>query len=546
MTDRCRRTSVRAIEAGRPFQLALLALVAYVALFGWTARASAVTFTSKPFADNRPGTTIRDVVVRGSDNHVWLNTFNGTNWNGWLDLGGDVRGRPTSVSFGSNHLDVFARDSANHLMHRWWNGTSFSNWEPIGGAWQFVGDPIPVSWGNGRIDIFARGTDNALIHLYTAGAGWSTWESLGGSLAYDPAVDTAGANNLDIFTVDGNGFLAHKYFVGYWSTWQPLGAWQYTSAPTAATTGLRAGAFARGTDAAMGAVWWTSAGWSGPFSLGSPGGITGQPSAITFGDPIIAVFARGQADNRLYQMWYNGANNTWNGWGNVGGPWVMSTDPYAIAWGGNREDVFSIGNDGSLIHTWFDGTAWQPWENLGAPRDTFPEITVTDNGATPPAPTTYPTYPTTPDEDSGATAASVKCSPTVLKLKVVYTSDKLHFKLYGHWLVTCPGYVRGAPREIGFTPTIQGDFDGYYPNGFHWTGPLVRCYGTRSCEYPSTSTEYIAVENRVLCIANQRYLSQWSVNAAILSPYYVNQNGTRIDLGSRQGLFSKGLQGCDY
>jgi hypothetical protein len=288
-------------------RLTLLTLAVCLASLGWAQRASAVTFASQPFADNRPGTSIRDVVVRGTDNHVSLNTFNETNWNGWLDLGGDIRGRPTSVSFGRDHLDIYARDSANHLMHRWWNGTSFSNWESIGGAWQFVGDPIPVSWSNGRVDIFARGTDNSLIHTYTAGGGWGNWESLGGSLGYDPAVDTAGAGNLDIFAVTPNGLLNHRYFVGGWSTWQGLGPWQYTSPPSAATTGIRAGVFARGTDASADAVWWTSAGWGAPFTLG--GGMTGQPSAVTYGD-------------------------------------------------------------GAVIHTWFDGSAWHAWENLRTPFPT--------------------------------------------------------------------------------------------------------------------------------------------------------------------------------
>jgi hypothetical protein len=122
-------THRRTFHAAQMLRLALLTLAASLALLAWANKASAVVFASKPFADNRPGTTMRDVVVRGSDNHVWLKTFNETNWNGWLDLGGDVRGRPTSISFSRNHLDIFARDGTNHLMHRWWNGTSFSNWE---------------------------------------------------------------------------------------------------------------------------------------------------------------------------------------------------------------------------------------------------------------------------------------------------------------------------------------------------------------------------------------------------------------------------------
>jgi hypothetical protein len=118
----------------------------------------------------------------------------------------------------------------------------------------------------------------------------------------------------------------------------------------------------------LGAVGWTPApGWSGPFTLG--GGITGQPSAVSYADPLFDVFVRGN-DNYLYHRWADG--NQWYPWSNVGGAWVMTTDPQAIAWGGNKEDVFAIGNDGSLIHTSFNGSAWQTWENLGTPPSGYP------------------------------------------------------------------------------------------------------------------------------------------------------------------------------
>jgi hypothetical protein len=353
----------RAINLARLPRLALLTLTASLALLGWANNASAVIIASKPFADNRPGTSIRDVVVRGSDNHVWLNTFNETNWNGWLDLGGDVRGRPTSVSFGRDHLDIYARDSANHLMHRWWNGSSFSNWEAIGGAWQFIGDPIPVSWANGRVDIFARGTDSSLIHVYFNGSAWSSWESLGNSLAYDPAVVSHHAGHLGIFAVVPNGLLNQRWYDGGWSNWEGLGGFQYTSSPTAATSQGAMKVFARGTDGQVAGLTWTPAGWAAPWVVG--GSTSGQPSVVSYGDPTYDVFIRG-TDNYLYHRWYAGGT-TWYPWTNVGGAWVMTTDPFAIAWGGSKEDVFAIGNDGSLIHTWFNGSAWQPWENLGHP-----------------------------------------------------------------------------------------------------------------------------------------------------------------------------------
>lgn len=180
----------------------------------------------------------------------------------------------------------------------------------------------PDQLGPGRIDVFARGTDNALLHVSTSGSGWSSWESLGGALAYDPAVDSAYAGNLDVFAVDTSGFLSHKYFAGGWSGWQGLGSWQYTSGPSAVTTGQRALAFARGTDAALDGVYWTPAGWNPPGSLG--GVMIGTPSAVSYADPIIDVFVRGDY-NYLYHRWFNGSS--WAGYTVVGGPWAWPPIP---------------------------------------------------------------------------------------------------------------------------------------------------------------------------------------------------------------------------
>jgi hypothetical protein len=353
-----------ALPTARVTRLALLTLAACFVLLGWSTQAGAVTFATKPFSDNRPGTSMRDVIVRGSDNHVWLNTFNETNWNGWLDLGGDVRGRPTAVSFGRNHLDIFARDSTNHLIHRYWDGTSFSSWQSIGGAWQFVGDPIPVSWANGRIDVFARGTDNALLHAYSANAGWSSWESLGGSLGYDPAAISHHSGHLDVYAVaPGSGLLSHRYYDGGWSTWQGLGGFQFTSAPSAAASPQEMMVVARGTDGAPGGNFWNSTGWLGNFSLG--GYTPGQPEVVTWGDPIYIVFVR-TPQGLLNQRWTDAQQ--WYPWAATSGSWVMTSDPSAIAWGGSKQDVFATGTDGSVIHTWFDGSAWHTWENLGHPQ----------------------------------------------------------------------------------------------------------------------------------------------------------------------------------
>src|SRR6202043_1500197 len=55
------------------------------------------------------GATRNDVFVRGSDNALWQDTFNGTAWGPWTSLGGIVTADPGAVSWGANRIDAFVR-----------------------------------------------------------------------------------------------------------------------------------------------------------------------------------------------------------------------------------------------------------------------------------------------------------------------------------------------------------------------------------------------------------------------------------------------------
>jgi beta-glucosidase-like glycosyl hydrolase len=44
---------------------------------------------------------------------------------------------------------------------------------------------------------------------------------------------------------------------------------------------------------------------------------------------------------------------------------IMNGDSKTVSWGSGRLDVFARATDGSLLHKWWDGTAWHDWESLG-------------------------------------------------------------------------------------------------------------------------------------------------------------------------------------
>ena len=98
-----------------------------------------------------------------------------------------------------------------------------------------------MSWGSGRIDLFGVDINGALQHRYwRAGAGWSRWESLGGSnLAGTPAAASWTARRLDVVVRTTNGRIVHKYFNGTrWSAYDTIAAGALGD-PTIASMGLR-------------------------------------------------------------------------------------------------------------------------------------------------------------------------------------------------------------------------------------------------------------------------------------------------------------------
>jgi hypothetical protein len=191
-----------------------------------------------------------DVFVRGTDNGLWQRTWNGSTWSAWQSLGGVLTSGPDVSSSGVNSLDVFVRGTDNGLWQRSWNGSVWSPWRSLGGV--LTADPSAVSWGVGRIDVFVRGTDNGLWQRSWTGSAWSAWQSLGGVLSSGPDASSCSSGHLDVYALGTDRGIWHRGWSGSWSAWQALGG-SWTSSPSAvcrpSTTNVDL--FVRGTDSAL-------------------------------------------------------------------------------------------------------------------------------------------------------------------------------------------------------------------------------------------------------------------------------------------------------
>jgi hypothetical protein len=135
----------------------------------------------------------------GSAGNVLHKRWDGANWHPsattYDNLGGGIWNGPSAVVDG-NTVDVFVRGTDNQIYLNTWNGSAWSGWNAHGGnalgtpPVALESGPKAVSWGHGRRDAFViapGATDNSRViwDLWSSG-GPLSWGGLGGRLL--PAV----------------------------------------------------------------------------------------------------------------------------------------------------------------------------------------------------------------------------------------------------------------------------------------------------------------------------------------------------------------------
>jgi hypothetical protein len=277
---------------------------------------------------------------------LWSNAVGGCVSSGggtvkFQSLGGALKSRPASASWGGGHLDLLGRGDDDSLWHQSWNGSSWSGRESLGGV--LTSEPAAATWGPNRLDVFARGTDGGLWHQWGNGGSWSGWEPLGGIVKDAPAAASWSGNRLDVFIRGTDDGLWHRWWDGGgWQGWEPLGG-SLTSSPSAVAWGAnRLDVFARGNDGALWSRSWDGGGWSGWLSLG--GRLGTAATAASRAPNRIEVFALGLDSGLLRQVW-DGVR--WSGWMPLGGKWL--TAPSAVSQPGTGTvDIFEVGPNHDL------------------------------------------------------------------------------------------------------------------------------------------------------------------------------------------------------
>ena len=137
--------------------------------------------TSDPAAtSSAPGHI--DVFVRGTTGVLWQKTTTdgGQTWN-WNNLGGILPAgtSPAACSWGAGRLDVFVQGVTGVLWHQSYSGTSWSGWQNLGGI-PTSSPAAAAASGSNRIDVFVHGTDNGLWQKTYDNGAWGSWTSVDG------------------------------------------------------------------------------------------------------------------------------------------------------------------------------------------------------------------------------------------------------------------------------------------------------------------------------------------------------------------------------
>jgi hypothetical protein len=220
---------------------------------------------------------------------------------------------PAATTFKSNTLSLFVRGTDNKIYTNTFNGTTWSGWSQVPGNGSTIDSPAALG-----AHLFVRGTNNR-IYMNTLDITWSGWHEVPGNGSTLSASTVAasiapeGFTYLNLFVRGTNNHLYVNRMVGndMWYGWGEVpGSGLTLSAPAATTLAFNQGntlyLFVRGTDNKIYVNTFDNATkWSGWSEVPGRGFTPDTPGAIAFatsefGIGQVNLFVRGTND-RIYE-----------------------------------------------------------------------------------------------------------------------------------------------------------------------------------------------------------------------------------------------------
>lgn len=266
-----------------------------------------------------------------------------------------------------SYAEVWAPLSSGATGHLWWADGAWNTFQDFGG--KGMRHLSALAWNDAHDEIFALGPDDAIwSSFWDKGAGaWSAWASLGGkNFVTGASAILWGDGHAEIFATDADGTAWHAWTgADGWNDWAKIeGKVASRPVPVRWADGHVA-VFARGVDGHL-VVSDFADGWPAFTVVDDTTTIWGEPGAIMNGDaggavPGPEVFARTEAGDVVH-LWWDGAG--YAPFEALGAKKVAS-DPFGFVRGNGAAEVFAIDASGALVKSYHDpATGWSGWETL--------------------------------------------------------------------------------------------------------------------------------------------------------------------------------------
>ena len=123
-----------------------------------------------------------DVIVRGTNDRIFLNAYNGSAWGGWGEIPGGMttQDAPAAIVRTLNTIDVMVRAGNGEIRWITWDGAAWSGWKTVPGVVESA--PAVVSDNGSRMWLFARRGGDLVYNVYDNGRGpqngWNGWKEM--------------------------------------------------------------------------------------------------------------------------------------------------------------------------------------------------------------------------------------------------------------------------------------------------------------------------------------------------------------------------------
>jgi photosystem II stability/assembly factor-like uncharacterized protein len=301
------------------------------------------------------------LAVRGADNGIYHNRYDGATWLGWTQLPGATLDSPALAMTGGM-LDLVVRGTDNSIYHNRFDGASWLGWTQLPGA---AADTPAVAPAGSLVHLVVRGIDSSIYHNRFDGTNWLGWVQLPGAAADAPAL-ASGGGTLELVVRGSDSSIYHNRFDGVsWLGWVQLpGA--AADAPALASTANVLHLLVRGSDSSIYHNRFDGVSWLGWVQL--PGAAADAPAAAGRGTALHVV-VRG-ADSGIYHNRFDGTS--WLGWAQLPG-----ATPEAPALSFDATGTLHLvvrGLDGSIYHNRFVGSSWVGFTGLPGAAASRPAV----------------------------------------------------------------------------------------------------------------------------------------------------------------------------